>query len=347
MTSAPQSPTADPELRPVLSSDLHTNGVATAAGGRVFSPVQPRPGSDDPQVVEVRDGAPVPYPDAAWNSGGDPARSFVAVNAVRIDPGGRLWIVDRGAPAVGAEQVPGGAKLVVVDLASDRVIRVVDLSTAVRERSFVDDVRFNGRMAYLTDAGTHPALIVLDLETGATRRLLEDHPSVVAQKPLRAEGRELRDPDGQPVVINADQLEVSPDGRWFYYQPCCGGMSRIQTHFLDDPTIGPNDVERHVERFADTPSTGGTAMDADGTIYLSDTDRCAVLTISPDGAMRTLVDDPRLLWVDAMWIDDDGQLLMPAVQLNRMPDMNGGENAVDPPLTVWGAPLGLRPDRRH
>ncbi len=33
--------------------------------------------------------------------------------------------------------------------------------------------------------------------------------------------------------------------------------------------------------------------------------------------MATLIADPRLAWVDAMWIDDDGNLLIPASQLDR------------------------------
>src|SRR6266536_1712548 len=44
-----------------------------------------------------------------------------------------------------------------------------------------------------------------------------------------AEGQLMHGPDGKPVYIHADQLEVSPDGRWLYYQPCSGPLYRIET----------------------------------------------------------------------------------------------------------------------
>jgi sugar lactone lactonase YvrE len=206
-------------------------------------------------------------------------------------------------------------------------------------------VRFNGDVAYLTDAG-RPALIVLDLTTGHARRVLENHPSTVAARPLVAEGRQLVDPQGKPVVVHADQLEISNDGRWLYYQPCSGPMSRIETRFLDDPSLSEATLAGHVERFADTPSTGGTAIDAEGTIYVSDTDRSRILKVSPAGRISTLVADPRLAWVDAMWIDDDGKLWMPAAQLNRTPGLNHGKDAVDWPVTLYSIAIGAKPVRR-
>jgi Major royal jelly protein len=339
---------AKDRLTPVFASDLIINGAATTPGGRLFLPVQPRPGKGDPQVVEVRDGKPVAYPDAAWNSwtpGLDGAGRFVGVNAIRTGPDGALWVVDRGAPGIGKPLVAGGVKLVRIDIAANQVTRVYDLSPMTTAKSFVDDVRFNGRHAYLTDAG-QPGLIVLDLETGHGRRVLDDHPSTVAQAPLVAEGNALRDPDGKPVVIHADQLEVSPDGQWFYYQPASGRMARIATRFLDDPKLESAEVATHVEAFADTPSTGGTAIDAEGTIYLSDVNKLRILKISPTGAVSTFIEDRRLTWIDAMWIDDKGDLLMPAAQLNRTPGLNQGIDAVKPPITLYSAAIGAKPLRK-
>jgi hypothetical protein len=47
-----------------------------------------------------------------------------------------------------------------------------------KPRSYVDDIRFNGGRAVITDAG-EAALIVLDLETGHSRRVLANHPSTI------------------------------------------------------------------------------------------------------------------------------------------------------------------------
>ncbi len=112
---------------------------------------------------------------------------------------------------MGKPVLSGGAKLVGVDIASGRVAKRFVLDAGIRATSFVDDARFNGRHRYLTDAGL-PGLIVLDLETGSLHCVLEHHRSVSADRPVSAEGRILRGPDAKPVVIHADQLEVSPDG---------------------------------------------------------------------------------------------------------------------------------------
>lgn len=335
-------------LEVVFSSDLVINGPTVSQDGRLFTVAQPANPGTTPQVVEVRAGKPVPYPDErmnSWKPGMDGHELFVGVNSTRIGPDGALWAVDRGGPGIGKPLVPGGPKLIKIDVGSNRVSRIYDLAAVTRPWSFVDDVRFNGVHAYLTDAGS-PGLIVLDLKTGNGRRVLDGHPSTVAQTPLIAEGKILRDPNGDPVNVHADQLEISPDGKWFYYQPCSGRLSRIETRYLDDASLSDAELASHVERFADTPSTGGTAIGADGTIYLSDTNQKRILTISPEGKIATLIADPRLDWVDAMWIDDSGYLLMPAAQLNRTPGVNGGIDAVQRPVVLYRLKIGQKGVRR-
>ena len=88
------------------------------------------------------------------------------------------------------------------------------------------------------------------------------------------------------------------------------------------------------------------AIAGDGTIYLSDTDKDRILAISPEGRMTTLVADPRLSWVDAMWIDDSGNLLIPAAQLNLGAGFNGGTNGMKLPITLYRAAIGAKPVRR-
>lgn len=159
---------------------------------------------------------------------------------------------------------------------------------------------------------------------------------------MTAEGKPLKDGNGDPVNIHADQLEVSPDDKWFYYQPSCGRLSRIATQYLDDARLTAAELGRHVDRFADTPPTGGTAIDSEGTIYLSDVNAKRILTISPGGIVATLYSDARLIWVDAMWIDDEGNLLMPAAQLNRTPGLNQGNDTVEQPITLYRLHIGKK-----
>ncbi len=169
-----------------------------------------------------------------------------------------------------------------------------------------DDIRFNpaAGKAYLTDAGV-PGIIVMDLETGDAVRVLNHVISTRGYMPVSAEGNIIMFQHA-PWYLYADQHEVSPDGKYYYYEPSSGGLSRIETKYLDEAftnsTFRENSIlNQYVEPYAHTPSTGGTAIDAEGNIYNSDTDSQRIIKVAPNGTMSLLVQDPRLLWV-VSWI---------------------------------------------
>ena len=150
------------------------------------------------------------------------------------------------------------------------------------------------------------------------------------------------------VRHHADQLEVSPDGQYLYFQPASGPLARVDTRYLDDPHFSAKELASHVEKnWADTPTTGGTAIDANGTIYLSDANKRRILTISPEGKVSTLISDPRLIWVDAMWIDRDGYLWIPATQLNLTPALNAGRQKVHYPVFIYKMKIDAGPPARE
>jgi sugar lactone lactonase YvrE len=125
-------------------------------------------------------------------------------------------------------------------------------------------------------------------------------------------------------------------------------MSRIQTKYLDMAFSNSslNSVSvlgTYRQPFANTPSTGGTAIDADGNIYVSDTDSQRIIKTSANGTKTLLTQDPRLLWVDAMWITEDKKLWMPAAQLNRGTPFNGGKSYIVKPLHVYSIDIGVGP----
>ncbi|WP_263359936.1 major royal jelly family protein [Acidicapsa ligni] len=321
-------------------------GVTTTDYGRVFVLYPHLDGAAGIRIAELgSDGTPRPYPDSRWNDwkpGDDPAKSFLGTNSLRIGPDGRLWVVDTGTRGFGAQVIPHGAKLIAINVKTNTVERVYPLETAITPTSYVDDVRFNKSHAYLTDAGT-PGIIVLDLGSGSTRRVLDHDKSTTAQVPVSASGSTLV-ANQKPVRINADQLEISPDRKWFYYQPACGPLYRIETRYLDDPRISAEELSRNAKLWVKTPSTGGTAMDAQGNIYLSDVNARRILKITPAGVTTTLLKDTRLDWVDAMWIDKKGTLWMPTAQLDRLPMFHAGKSQLKLPVVIYTTELGVRPE---
>jgi len=335
----------DDRLQPVWQANRVWNGVTTLQDGRAFASF---PSCDGPgvQAAEIlADGSLRAYPDESWNAVLDPPSpdgTFVRVNAIRVGPDGNVWVIDAGAPGIGAEAVAGGARLIVIDPATDRVAEIHDLAGAVKTHSYIDDIRFNGDRIYISDAG-EPGLIVLDRATGIARRILDGHPSTIDQRDMRADGKLLLTEKSTPLRVHADQLEVSPDGRFLYYQPSSGPLARIETGLLDDPSVDAAALAAAVEIFYNSPTTGGTAIDANGTIYISDTDRRRILAISPQGAESVLIEDSRLIWSDAMWIDRDGWLWIPATQQNLTPGFANGAMEVDYPVWIYRMQIGIGP----
>ena len=75
--------------------------------------------------------------------------------------------------------------LVQIDLASDASVRTISFDSELAPQgSYLNDVRFHpdGRTAYITDSGAKGALLVVDLQSGAVRRLLDGHPSTQPEK---------------------------------------------------------------------------------------------------------------------------------------------------------------------
>lgn len=340
----------DMRLQQVATSNHIWNGVTVAANGRIFASFTQTEGKGL-QLGEVgADGKITPYPDQDWNTWqqNDPEHHFLHVNAVRIGPDGNLWVMDAGNTGIGtgAKSVVGAGKLVKIDIATNKVIATYVIKPPVQKpESYLDDVRFNGDYAYITDPGA-VGLVVLNLKTQQAHRVLDNHPLSIDHQPIYADGKKLYLPSGKEKRVGLDQLEVSPDGKWLYYQAIPGPLARIETRYLDDENLSTAEVNHHAEKFLDTWSTGGTAIDSRGNIYASNINTRSINKISPDGKVTTVISDPRLIWVDAMWVSH-GALWMPAAQINRSPATTGGKpSTVDYPVRMYKLSLPIEPSAR-
>ncbi|TIA10638.1 hypothetical protein D6C80_07966 [Aureobasidium pullulans] len=142
-------------------------------------------------------------------------------------------------------------------------------------------LRFNAAadVAYLSD--TAGALVVLNMTSGTGVRVLVDDPSAVAWFPMMYNGTLVPGYQGadSTLAVGLDQIEVSPDGTWLYYQPCNGALYKIETSLVDasltNSTLAAT-LGDHAIPVALTRSTGGTTIDGDGNIYFSDTNLLAI-----------------------------------------------------------------------
>ncbi|MBY3165670.1 hypothetical protein HFO65_34465 [Rhizobium laguerreae] len=325
------------------TNNMIWNAVAID-GARIFVAGPRWTGVNGPAVAILENGKYLrPFPSAGWNDwkpGGDPAQTFVNVNALHRDQQGNLWVIDTGAPTFGGDPLPNGAKAVRINLSSNDVDRVYHFGPlAALAGSYVDDIRIHGDVAYLTDAG-RPGIIILDLITGGARRALEGHPSTTApdDRPIVLDGVVVCAPDGSPLKVHSDPLEISPDGRYLYFGTLHGPWSRIATRLLDDSSLSPDELASYVEPWADLPPVGGAAMDRDGALYFTDLAMNALRMRAPNGTFSTVVQDERLHWVDAPTIDN-GWIWLPVPQMDRVPLFHKGVSKIVWPIRLFRYPL--------
>jgi sugar lactone lactonase YvrE len=332
----------NPQLQTVVESHSSIwNAVVVDDADRVYVAGPRWTGSRGPSVAIIdAAGQPQPYPDAAWNSEDNsisPTRRFMNVNAIHRDPDEGLWVVDSGVTGFGGTVIPGAAKLVRIDLATRKVTRVYPLGPDIaKAHSYVDDIRFHGRHAYLTDAGD-PGLIVLDLDTGKARRVLESSPATHATpgRNIVLDGQVVRAPDGSPLQVNADPLEVSPDGEWFYFGTLEGPWWRIATSALDNASLSDPALQKQLQRWVDLPPVGGTTMDPEGNLYFTDLAANAVRRLTPDKRVQTILVDARLHWVDAPTMDARGNLYLPVPQMDRVGLFHNGQSQIQWPIRLY------------
>lgn len=341
-TGAPAYAAAAATLVTVAQSrDMIWNAVAVDDANRIYVASPRWTGSRGPSVAMLdMSGKPQAYPDAAWNSQDakvSPARRFVNVNAIHRDLDGGLWVVDTGVTAFGGRVMPGAAKLVRIDMATRHVTRVYPLGPDVaKTHSYVDDIRFHSGHAYLTDAG-EPGLIVLDVKSGKARRVLDGSPATTATsgRNIVLDGQVVRTPDGSPLKVNADPLEVSPDGDWLYFASLEGPWWRIGTRWLDDASLSDTELAEHLEPWVDLPPVGGTTMDAAGNLYFTDLAAAAVRRLTPDKRVETVLVDTNLHWVDAPTMDKQGRLYLPVPQMDRVALFHAGTSKIQWPIRLY------------
>ena len=304
----------------VATSPRQWTGIAVSKVGRVFV-CFPRWSEGVPISVGELDssGAVHAYPTDelnSWKVGDDPGEKFVCVQSVYVDGKDRLWILDPASPMFQGV-VKGGPKLVRVDLKTDKPVRRYHFDEAIAPKgSYLNDVRIDTatETAFITDSGLG-AMVVLDLKTGAARRVLENHPStkaediqiVIAEKPF-------------PIVVHSDGVALDQNGGWLYYQALTGKtMYRVTAAALRDDSLSADELASKVERFAESGVSDGLLF-GPGGVYVSALEENSIKLVNADGEVTRLATDPRLLWPDSFSPGSDGSIWFTTSQIHLGPN---------------------------
>jgi len=351
------TPSEGISVRPqaVAEFDDWPSGIAVSRSGRTFVSF-PRL---DPQrapatLVELIGGRAVPFPDDLVNAidGSDPRHRFVSVHGITIGPGNRLLALDTGAHSTAGGD-PTAAKLWVIDLDTNAIAHGIGfghdvcLPTSYFNDVVIDYNRGVAGTAFISDSGTlgPNGIVVVDLDSGASRRRLNGHASVRVSVPagfgIATEAGIVAAP---PTV---DGLALSPDDGTLWWTPLGAyDFFSIDTDILADGTLEDDVVERHVVAHDRRDfASDGLTCDRQGRVYFTDITNGTVQRYLPaERRYEKLLGGERSFhWPDAVWIAQDRQIFVSDSQLDLAPAYNGGVDARERPFRVYRAAIDADP----
>jgi sugar lactone lactonase YvrE len=329
-------------------------GVTVSNDGRVFVNF-PRWGDRvDFTVAELKNGKPAAFPNVSMNrytGSEDPSLTLVSVQSVVVDPtGSTLWILDTGSIQFGPIK-PGGAKLIGIDLKSDRIVKGIQFPSDVAlPTTYLNDVRFDLHrgpqgMAFITDSSSSGpnGIIVVDLASGKSWRRLHDHPSTKPDPQfvpvVEGEILQMRIP-GQPptrFTVGTDGIAISADGKTLFYCPLTSRhLFSVSVDALADQTKREAEVAATVRDLGEKGgASDGLESDTQGGVYLSDYEHNAIRLRNPAGEIETLAHDPRILWPDTLSLAADGYLYFTANQIERQGVFHNGQDLRQKPYVLF------------
>jgi sugar lactone lactonase YvrE len=298
------------DLEIVATMDMPLGNPAVSTGGRIFFNLHPLAEPEGATVFEWIGGTAVPYPSLEFQE------NFHNVLGMFIDGQNRLWTLDN------ASLENTGTRLLAFDLESGEVVHDHFFGD---EFNFLNDLQVSpsGGTIYFSDPGLlflkPPAVVVYDIGSGRTRRLLENHDSVKAQNwTLRTAAGDMWLLRGLiRFRLGVDGIALSKDGNWLYY----GGITqdtlyRVPTEALLDSDLSAEALAGQVEAVGQKPLSDGFSIDLEDNVYITDVEHSGLARMASDGRLQTLVRDERVRWADGISFGPDGALYFTDSALN-------------------------------
>ena len=242
-------------LETYLSFDksMPPGNLAIAPDGRMFMSVHEFYGPELRVVEVLKDGSTRPYPNESWaHAPREDGNGLNGVLGLRADRDGILWMLD----GQGENQT---GRIVGWNTKTEQLHAIHYIGAPVsRPTSFLNDLAVDRdhEAIYISDTGdgVNSALIVVDLETGRARRVLEGSEFTTPEDtPMVIDGREIL-LGGNPAKIGVNPITVDPTNTWVYFAPMtASAMYRVRTSDLLNEELGDEDLATRVERYGDKP----------------------------------------------------------------------------------------------
>jgi len=288
-------------------------------------------------VVEYKNDVLVPFPNNELaNADSTSELKLDAVLGIR-SANGIVWMLDNG---MRSGVTP---KLVGWNTKTNQLHQVIYLPPPIAPKdTFVNDFAIDTQRnhIFISDpaGGSNAAIIVVNLQTGAARRVLQGHTSVIPEMVdlvIDEVPIQVQDDAGK---LHRPHIGVNPitedlNNEWVYFGPMHGhSLYRVKADDLANETLDAKELANHVQRYSDKPISDGLTIDKDNNIYLGELAANAIGVISADRKYRRLAQCPELSWVDSFSFGPAGQLYAVVNRLHQSATLNGGVSAAKPPF---------------
>jgi sugar lactone lactonase YvrE len=278
-------------------------GVTVSDSGRIFVNFPRwRKGVANSVVEITADQNKESYPNEEWNSWeiGQAASDdkFLGVQSV-VAFENKLYILDTRSALF--QKVMDAPRLYVFDLTTDELMRTYVLQKeSYHPDSYINDLRVDTKnnKIYLTDSG-HAGLILLDIDSGKSRRILNEHKSTTAEQSYLTFGDEKWE-----NTINSDGIALdTKNNRLYYHALTAYSLYSIGTEYLQMEDV--QQIEEQVKFEATTAAPDGMIFDQAGNLYFADLENNKIQYRKPDGSIHTLVEGDAIRWADTFSIYDN------------------------------------------
>lgn len=284
-----------------------------------------------------------PFPNEEWNTPRETDDHYLSnVLGIRNDENGIVWMLDMG------QRNPVTPKIVGWNNITNKLERIYYLpETSVVPTSQPNDMVVDTKHGAFVIAdegignggdGSTASLIVVDMKTGKTRRLLEGHRTTLPENlPTVVNGKSLV-VNGQNLLVGCDGITADKEFEWLYYAPLKGSkIYRVRMRDLLDETLSEAELDNRIETYSEKPNNGGLSIDSEGNLYLTamETNSIAVI-LAKDKSVHHIFSDPHLLWPDGVSYNvKDGYMYVSAAQVHLGAVFNEGKNLAKAPFYIF------------
>jgi len=310
--------------------------------GRIILSMQPLDGPEFRVVELMANGNLKPFPTLDWADGPEKGKvGLASVIGVDTTADGVVYILDMGSQT-------SPAQIVAWDSVNNKLVKNIKVDKSVMVgNSFLQDFALDTKrnMMYIADTTlgnlvgeSKSAFVVVDLETGKARRVLESQAELMSPKHTvvindSVMGAKREDGSKVPLYLGLNPITIDEQNEWVYFGTVNGDkVYRIPAAILADEKASTEKQAESIEFFSDKKPSDGMIIGPKGNIYVGDVEKNAIAVTNKAGYNIVAQDNQLLDWADGFSIDkENGYLYITQNQLHLHPALNEGEEGSSKP----------------